>query len=300
MNKLKPVFIREEIIKAIREFFYAKKFHEVIVPVLNDAVPLESELFPFVTSWNTVDGEKKRYLSLSPERNLKRMLAAGIGNCFALGKSFRNLENSGSQHLPEFLMLEWYRTNADYFQIMKDTEELIIAIQNKLKSICHCEKPGNLRGCQRGRSNLKTSMTSPWKKVSLYSLFKKTGGWDEEREVFDQIFVNKIESKFPKEPFFLIDFPARFSPLCKPQKEKPYLAERFELYIDGMEIGNGNTENTDVSSVRKALKKPIDETFLTALDAMNAMSYAGVGIGIDRLAMLFSGVTDIKEVEILV
>ena len=300
MINLKPVHIREEIIKATRAFFYAKKFHEVIVPVLNDAVPIESHLHPFTTSWSTIDGEKKRYLSLSPERSLKRMLASGIGNCFALGKSFRNLENSGSQHLPEFLMLEWYRENADYHQIMKDTEELIIAIQNKLKSICHCEEPGNLRGCQRGRSNLKTSMISPWKKVSLHSLFKKTGGWDESREVFDQIFVNKIERKFPKEPFFLVDFPTRFSPLCKAQKEKPYLAERFELYINGMEIGNGNTENTDADSVRKALKKPIDEMFMSALKTMRKKTYAGMGLGIDRLAMLFSGVRDIKEVELLI
>lgn len=287
MINLQPTFIREEIIKATRAFFYTKKFHEVIVPVLNDAVPLESHLFPFQTSWNTVHGEKKRYLSLSPERSLKRMLAAGIGNCFALGKSFRNLENSGSQHLPEFLMLEWYREDADYHQIMKDTEELVLFIQKT-----------RLPPFDRLRVNF-LAMTSPWKKVSLYSLFKKTGGWDESREVFDQIFVNKIESKFPKEPFFLVDFPTRFSPLCKPQKEKPHLVERFELYINGMEIGNGNTENTDIDLVRKALKKPVDETFLSALKTMNKKKYAGMGLGIDRLAMLFSEATDIKEVEIL-
>ncbi len=289
MINLKPVHIREEIIKATRAFFYERKFHEVIVPVLNDVVPLESHLFPFQTSWNTVHGEKKCYLSLSLERSLKRMLAAGIGNCFALGKSFRNLENSGSQHLPEFLMLEWYREDADYNQIMKDTEELVLFIQKKTR----------LPPFDRLRVNF-LAMTSPWKKASLYSLFKKTGGWDESREVFDQIFVNKIESKFPKEPFFLIDFPTRFSPLCKAQKEKPHLAERFELYINGMEIGNGNTENTDADSVRKVLKKPVDEVFLKALDDMNGKSHAGMGIGIDRLAMLFSGVMDIKEVEILV
>lgn len=299
---LKPVFIREEIIKAIREFFYAKKFHEVVVPILNDDVPLEPHLFPFETSWNTAHGEKKRYLSLSPERGLKRMLAEGIGNCFALGKSFRNLENEGTQHLPEFLMLEWYREDADYLQIMKDAEELVLFIQKR--------EPGNLRACLPARQGYQRGWTSPWKTVSLETLLKKhlradyekvmndtAEGW---RERFDQLFVNEIESKFPKEPFFLVDFPSRISPLCKPQKGKPHLAERFELYIKGMEIGNGNTENTDADSVRKTLKKPIDETFLSVLRAMNKKSYAGMGLGIDRLAMLFSGVTDIKEVEILV
>ena len=211
------------------------------------------------------------------------MLAAGIGNCFAFGKSFRNLENEGTQHLPEFLMLEWYRENAGYQDIMKETEELILYIQKSLE-----------------RKHLsKKKISHGWEKVSLQSLFKKTGGWDEEREVFDQIFVNKIESKFPKEPFFLVDFPTRFSPLCKPQKERPHLAQRFELYINGMEIGNGNTENTDVIAVRKTLKKPIDETFLKALNNMKNKSYGGMGLGIDRLVMLFSGAKDIKEVEIL-
>lgn len=309
MIDFKPNFIREEIIKAARDFFYAKKFHEVIVPVLNDAVPLESHLYPFSTSWNTREGSKKYYLSLSPERGIKRMLAMGMGNCFAIAKSFRNLENAGTQHLPEFLMLEWYRENADYSQIMKDTEELVLFIQKKLESICHCKEPGNLRGRQRGRSNLKAQRL-PWKAISLETLLQNylradyvkvmndtTEGW---RERFDQLFVNEIESKFPQEPFFLVDFPVRISPLCKPQKGAPHLAERFELYINGIEIGNGNTENTDTDSVGKTLKKPVDEIFLKALNDMKGKSYAGMGIGIDRLAMIFSEAANIKEVELLV
>ncbi|PIY68878.1 hypothetical protein COY90_03555 [Candidatus Roizmanbacteria bacterium CG_4_10_14_0_8_um_filter_39_9] len=294
MINFKPFFIREEIIKATRAFFYAKKFHEVIVPVLNDAVPLESHLYPFSTSWNTREGVKKYYLSLSPERGIKRMLAMGIGNCFAIAKSFRNLENVGTQHLPEFLMLEWYRENAEYTRVMEDAENLILSIQTSLR-----------------KKHLTSIIFKPkWKKISLNALLKKhlkadyekvmkdkTLGW---RERFDQLFVNEIESKLPREPFFLVDFPSRISPLCVPQAGKPHLAKRFELYIDGMEIGNGNTENTNSKSVRRALKKPIDETFLKALDAMDKKTYAGVGLGIDRLAMIFSGATDIKEVELLV
>ena len=316
MTNLKPVFIREEIIKTIRAFFYAKNFHEVLVPVLNDTVPLEPNLHPFSTSWKTISGDQTLYLSMSPERGLKRMLGMGVGNCFALGKSFRNLESVGSQHIPEFLMLEWYRENADYHQIMKDTEELVISAQNALEK----------------KQLSAVSLQSNWQKISLQTLFTKYIGDYEKvindeqyifkiakkrncrvenstwRELFDQLFVNEIESKLPREPFFLIDFPSKISPLCKPQKDKPFLAERFELYIKGVEIGNGNTEYTDEKALRTSFEKekfdggqqPIDEKFLEALRFMKNKSYAGIGLGVDRLAMLFAGVDDISLVEPLI
>jgi elongation factor P--beta-lysine ligase len=296
MTDFKPIFVREEVIKSTREFFYAKNFHEVIVPVLNDAVPLEPQLSPFTTLRNSLEGAKKQYLSLSPERGLKRMLATGMGSCFALGKSFRNLENTGTQHIPEFLMLEWYRENADCHLIMEDAEELILFIQKRCNGIASSFPP--------------LATTSGWRRISLDELLKKRLGSDYERimyddakgwrERFDQLFVNEIESRFPKEPFFLTDFPARISPLCKLQKERPQLAERFELYLNGVEVGNGNMENTDADSVRKALGEPVDETFLSALKKMSSKTYAGMGLGIDRLAMIFSGVKNIREVEILV
>jgi elongation factor P--beta-lysine ligase len=129
--------------------------------------------------------------------------------------------------------------------------------------------------------------------VALQKGYKTEGAtWE---ELYDQLFVNEIESTFSLRPFFLVDFPARISPLCMPQKIKPLFAQRFELYIHRMEIGNGNTENTDTASVRKAFEAeslktgmPIDEEFLTYLGKMKGSSYAGIGIGIDRLTMLYT------------
>ena len=133
----------------------------------------------------------------------------------------------------------------------------------------------------------------------------KNASWE---ELYNQIFVNEIESRLPKNPFFLIDFPSFASPLCKPKKENKNLAERFELYINGVEIANGNTENTDSKLVKKhftaeqkirSIYQPIDQPFLHAIDKMNNSSYAGIGLGIDRLTMLFTGSKTIDELGML-
>jgi len=314
MINLQTILIREQIIKLIRKFFYAEHFHEVIIPVLNNSVPLEPNIYPFQTVWNTQKGNQTLFLSTSPERRLKQMIALGIDNCFAIGPSFRNLENSGTLHTQEFLMLEWYRINATYTEIMDDTQQLIKYISNKL-------------GKNR-KLNLDLSKT--WKKISLTSLFSRflksdlneiienkkllfeiaqkrgyntrNASWN---EIYDQLFVNEIESYIPKEPFFLIDFPSRISPLCKSKKDNPLLAERFELYINRMETANGNTENTDSTSIQKHFiteqKKrsqkcqPIDTEFIKSINKMNNLSYAGIGLGIDRLTMLFAGSNSIDE-----
>ena len=91
---LKPILIREIIIKSIREFFYRQNFHEIITPVLNKTIPLEPNIYPFQTYWQTKKGIKNFYLSTSSEKALKQMLAKGIGNCFAVSPAFRNLEDS--------------------------------------------------------------------------------------------------------------------------------------------------------------------------------------------------------------
>lgn len=331
MKELQPVFIREEIIKSIREFFYQKKFHEVITPSLNSALPLEPNLYAFSTKWKTSSFNKTLYLSTSPESALKKMLAKGIGNCFAISKSFRNLEGAGTLHTPEFLMLEWYREEADYSVIMNDAKDLILFIKKRIDTYLQREKSSSL-----SFQNETISLYSDWPVLSLVELFKKyadldyqeilkdeemfkkakTKGYTVENAewgaLFDQILVNEIEPSLPKSPFFLTDFPARISPLCTPQKEKPYLAERFELYLFGIELANGNTEFTDAKTVRTLFEQEkkyreehdistplIDEVFLDALQMMSAKKYGGIGLGIDRLAMIMADVETITEIGIL-
>lgn len=282
MNNVQSSINKEEVIKSIRSFFYKQNFHEVIPDILNDTLPSEPNLTPFSTIWKTQGSNKTYFLPMSPERGIKKLLAQGIGNCFAISKSFRNLERPGSLHLPEFLMLEWYRENAVYADIMSDVEKLFVNFGFKKN----------------------------WPVLSLKKLFKKYLDLDLEKAIannklflkdYDQLFVNKIESKLPKTPLFLVDFPSKISPLCKPQNNSPLFAERFECYISGIEIGNGNTENTDTESLRKIFaqeqkrtKLPIDEDFLNSLKMMSKKSYAGVGIGVDRLVMVLNNQSSIS------
>lgn len=322
---LKPIFIREIIIKAIREFFYRQNFHEIITPVLNKTIPLEPNIYSFETYWHTKKGSSKYFLSTSPEASLKKMIAKGAGNCFAIGKSFRNLENSGPQHSPEFLMLEWYRENADYKKIIKDAQKLIKQIKKNVDRNLGREPSNNL--IYKG---ININLSGKWLIFSLVDLFNqyakcnlaeiiddkkmiklsekkgystKNASWE---QLFNQIFLNEIEPKLGIKPCFIIDFPSRISPLCAKRADQPYLSERFEIYLAGIELGNGNTENTDAGGVKQTFveeanyrkrKKlptpPLDEEFLTSLNAMKKKKCAGIGLGLDRLAMIFGDFKDI-------
>lgn len=328
--QLKPVIVRELVIKAIRSFFEDRSFHEVFTPVLSSALPLEPNLYSFATTWEYLGKNQQLYLVTSPESSLKKMLAKGLGNCFALGKSFRNLEATGSKHNPEFMMLEWYREGADYAVIMQDVEQLVGFVS---ESLAEYEHHHGVQLCSTHHSNL---TQKEWPVFSLEALFIEHCGVvlsevlaDEQlavvasnkgysvteaswSELFDQLFLNEIEPHLPKTPFFLVDFPAQISPLCAKRADKPYLAERFEVYFGGMELGNGNTENTDFQAIQAVFEQeqrlrktkqlpshPIDSEFLSALKTLaeTGRSYAGIGLGVDRLALVLSGASDITMVE---
>lgn len=334
MTNLQPVFIREKVIQSTRNFFSENYFHEVITPSMNSALPVEPNIYPFSTKWINRQETRELFLSTSPESGLKKMIAKGIGNCFAIGKCFRNLEGSGCLHLPEFLMLEWYREDAKYTQIMEDTQQFVIHVKKEVDKLLKRTTTSEI-----SYQGMTINLAGKWPVFSLVDLFKEYAKLDfkeilqdemlfkraEEKGynienatwagVFDQIFVNEIESKLPKSPFFLIDFPTRISPLCTVKEDKPYLVERFEFFLFGMEIGNGNTENSDYKAVEEKFKKeqqnriensllncPIDYDFVNALQSMSesGKTYAGIGLGIDRLAMIMADVADIKEIELLV
>lgn len=305
---LKQLLFQEQVIKNIREFFYKQSFHEIIIPTLNPAIPIEPNIHSFSTTWNTIKGCKEFFLPTSPEREIKIRLGQGIGNCFAIGQSFRNLENSGPWHTPEFLMLEWYRENATYKTIIDDVKQLFNSLTPQLFN----------KSCKK----------NDWPVLSLENLFEKylklnykktieddnyffqeaknkgyniqNSTWN---ELFDQILVNEIEPKLPKDPVFMIDFPSRLSPLCQVNKKRPYLSNRFEFYINGVEIANGNTENTDSKKIEILFKQekvkreklglitpPIDKEFIKALDQMSQSGkiFAGIGLGLERLIKILS------------
>jgi lysyl-tRNA synthetase, class II len=336
--------VKEQVIKSCRSFFDELGMHEVTSPVLNKSIPLEPTIHPFTTTWFGTNPPTTAFMSASPERGMKLLLAEGLGEAYSIGKSFRNLEGKGNRHNPEFLMLEWYRENSSYKQIMKDVEDLVRAVAKVIgQKILEgkIERQGKISERVLEYQGTIFDISKPWPVVSLDEQLKKYAGFsikevleDEEmrrvaaqkgyyvgestwEELFDQIIVNEVEPHFSMEPFFLIDFPARLSPLCKPRPDAPHLAERFEAFMGSIEVGNGNTEHTNASVVSAHFKKeakdrqvameqgkikqtaipPLDTQFLDALTKIADKGYAGMGFGIDRLAMMMANVSSIDEVE---
>lgn len=312
----------DTFLRTIRQFFYGKQFTEIYPPVLSASVPIEPTVYPFSTKWQTSRENALLFLATSPEKALKSALSNGVETCFAIGKSFRTIEDASDTHSPEFFMLEWYRKHAVWNDIMGDIEELV--------TFC-------LDGKTTGKFGGNViNFSLPWKRVSLRDLFlehahcdltallddeamkryAKEKGYNIERstweQLFNQIFLNDIEPRLGNDPIFLCDFPTRISPLCAPQKNNEQYTQRFELYIARMEIGNGNTESTQTKKIRtvfeherldvlgKNMEAPaVDEDFLKSLDAMKGSSYAGVGIGVERLAMILFDISSIHEVHVL-
>lgn len=327
--KLKRLLLKEQVINLVRQFFWQKNFLEITVPMLQKSLPLEPTLHAFSTTWQTSSGKKTFYLPTSPEATLKKALALGVDNCFAITACFRNLENNGQWHRPEFLMCEWYRSVANYQQIMADLKELILFLKQQLDIFM-----GNQASSTLLYQQLSIDLSGNWPALSLEKLFKKyaqleikdcqelsqlkqiakqknyqtaNANWE---QLFNQIFINEVEPHLPKKPFFLIDFPAKISPLCQKNQQKPYLANRFEFYLAGVELANGNDEEIDAKLVGQkflAEKKyrlannlachAIDEQFLDALEKMQAsgQNYAGIGLGLERLVMILANLDSIEQ-----
>jgi len=317
-------FLREKVLAHIRKFFASQKFHEVETPILIAHPPAESYLDVFETT--LLDRKRKpqkAYLSTSPEVPLKKLLVAGIGNCYSLTKSFRNMETGGILHNPEFTLLEWYRVGADYTKTMEDCEKLIFQIYT---TIFHKESL-----VYQGKT---IALSPPWDRMSVTQAFHTFAGvnfdefFDEQNartiankkgyrveekttweELYNQIFLNEIESHLGREkPIILFDFPAVTAALCRKKVSDPRFKERFEVYIAGLELADAYSELTDWQEQEKEFQKEIaelkrlgkttyayDEDFLEALKAGLPQS-SGIAVGIDRLIMLFADVTDIADV----
>jgi elongation factor P--beta-lysine ligase len=322
----KSHFIHEWTIQSIRNFFIDRNFHEVDTPTLLAKIPIEPNLYPLKTTWT--HRNFTFYLPTSPESALKRVIAKGIGNCFAIAKVFRDLEDISPTHNLEFSMLEWYEMNKNHHDIAKTTKELILntlhSIQQKLKL------PKTNFIVYQGQ---KINLGSGWYQFTLSELFQKyakidlsknlttpeiiatakSKGYNVDRvttwePLYTQIFINEIESKLPQDkPFIIFDYPTQMSPLCQKCPAAAGFSQRFEFYIGGMEIGNAYTELTDSkilkdnfdteTKFRKENNLPVhpyDQKFIKSCGQMPPC--AGIGLGVDRLAMLFADTSNIKDV----
>jgi lysyl-tRNA synthetase class 2 len=311
---VKAIFIkRSQIIALIRNFFNNLKYIEVETPMLHTIAGGASGK-PFVTHHNANDCDV--YLRIAPELYLKRLLVGGLEKVYEINRSFRN-EGISTRHSPEFTMLEAYCAYQNYEYMMKICEELISQLAREINSSLIVEYQG-----------LKIDFAPPWQRISFAQIFKEEFGIEPEdsQEVFLQKITKKlelsskelsrtqilniteelIEKRYPKDkPVFIVDFFTWTSPLAKKKKDNPYLVERFELFMAGLEVANAYSELNDPIEqkerfrkqleVEEELPKKIDNDFLLSLEY--AMPPAtGLGIGIDRLVMVLLNQPSIRDV----
>jgi len=231
---------------------------------------------------------------------MKRMMAAGYEKLFQICRCWRERER-GNQHVPEFTLLEWYRAHCDYKSLMEECESLIQTVASATGvggKIVYCDQ--------------EIDLASPWKRISVQEAFQRYAQTSMtealERDLFDEIMVRDIEPRLGiRKPTFIYDYPAQRGALARLKSEDQTVAERFELYIGGLELANGFSELVDPEEQRRRFEKEnenrrgmgkpvysMPEKFLEELEEMPPS--AGIALGIDRLVMVFLNVKSIDEV----
>ena len=322
---------RAKIIETVRRFFTDRGFLEVETPILQVSPGLEPHLKAFKTELVEPLGQADRtmYLHTSPEFTMKKLLAAGLPKIFQMARVFRNEERSDRHH-PEFIMLEWYRAGDDYRVLMDETADLVRACAAACdKKVLKVE----------GRES---DPVSDWERLSVVDAFKKyadidlfsvlpsepslepdprpfakeaerigirTSAEDRWDDVFFRIAFEKIEPHLGEHrPTILYDYPVCMAALSRRKPSDPRLAERFEVYVGGMELANAFSELTDASEQRQRFEHdmdlkeklygeryPIDEDFIDAVAHMPECT--GIAVGIDRLVMAVTGAQRIEDVQ---
>ena len=297
---------RARMLQNIRAFFHARGVLEVETPILNPAGVTDPHIDSLQTYWR--DKGQAVYLHTSPEYAMKRLLAAGSGPVYQISRVFRYGER-GAVHHPEFTMLEWYRPGMDHRQLMAEVDELVRRLLAE-----HVQLQATLLWSYR-EAWQQTVGVDPFAldNQGLQRLAREQGidstDLGEDRDAWLQLLMShRIEPALPKaRPVFIYDFPASQAALARIRSTEPPVAERFELYIDGMELANGFHELTDAAEqqrrfnadlkLRKKMGKPvmpIDTQLLAALPHMP--DCAGVALGLDRLLMVAMGASRIDEV----
>jgi len=331
LKKIDNLKKREKILTLIRKFFHSENFMEVDTPILQISPGIDTHIHVFKTTMKDPLTEEYHdfYLNTSPEFAMKKLLATKtdeMSKIFQITKAFRN-ENISKRHLPEFTILEWYRTKSSYIDLMNDCENLIKGIATKL----------NIFDVQF--ENYKCNLNCEWEKISIDEAFKKYAGFDISdaidnpenpstdaiksfakklninvsqsdtwQDIYYKIMLEKIEPNLGiNVPTFLYDYPISEAALSKQSEKHPGFSERFELYIANIEIANAFTELTDPTEQLKRFKTelankqklygytvPIDFDFIEALKDMP--DSAGIALGVDRLIMLFCNAKCIEDI----
>jgi lysyl-tRNA synthetase class 2 len=290
---------RARVLAEIRGFFDARGFVEVQTPVMVPSPGLDLHLDAFEVMGG--DRGAPRWLSTSPEYQMKRLLGDGWERIYQVAPCFRRGE-VGERHNPEFTMLEWYRAHAGMDDVMGDTEQLVAAVAG-----------GRVRLGDRV-----IDLQPPFERIGVCDAFARFAGWPDDETIdaaandqdrYFRTFVESVEPAIERldRGVFLVDFPASQASLARKKADDSRLAERFELHVAGVELCNGFGELVDPLEQRDRLERdqaarrarglpvyPIDERLLEALARVPPSG--GNALGVDRLAALASGTTEIAVV----
>jgi len=289
LARKKPILEkRARIVQAVRVFFVARNYLEVETPhrIPGNAPEPHIDAVP-ADDW---------YLHTSPELAMKRLVAAGYERLFQICRVWRRGER-GSRHVPEFTLLEWYRSQVDYTALMGECEELLRALV----------PDGSLTW--RGH---RIALAPPWERLTVAEAFARYASVGLEESLaagnFDEILALEVEPHLGRrKPTFLTEYPAALAALARKKPGNPQVAERFELYIAGLELANAFSELTDPEEQRERFSRdeaerrstgkapyPLPEKFLRELATMPQT--AGIALGVDRMVMLLTDAETIDEV----
>jgi lysyl-tRNA synthetase, class II len=317
-GSLATFVMRSRLIAAVRAFFVARDFLEVETPMMHPVLG-GAAARPFVTHHNALD--KDLFLRIAPELYLKRLIVGGLERVFELNRNFRN-EGLSPRHNPEFTMIEWYQAYADHELMMELTQELFRHLADQLFGTRTLRLGAQL-----------VDLNQPFRRFGYHQALQELGGIDYRDQEAVRAKATALEldpDDFPsydrllnevweavvephlQAPTFITDQPTWLTPLCRCHADRPDLTRRFELFIGGMEIGNAYSELNDPDLQRQRFQEQlseaeaaqddeagtdgsIDQDYCTALDHGLPVC-GGQGIGIDRLVMLFTGVSTIRDV----
>lgn len=300
--------LRARLYALVRAFFAERGVLEVETPILSAAGNTDPNIESFSTAFSGhVDaGARERWLRTSPEFPLKRLLAAGVGDCYELGRVFRNGE-AGGRHNPEFTMLEWYRVGWDHRRLMAETVALVEAalVMCGRRAEVHSSSYRQLFLDELGLDPLRAPVEALRAPLASYGI--DPAGLERD-DWLDLLITHLLQPRFPRDRITLIhDYPASQCALAKIRPGDPPVAERFELYLGRYELANGYHELNDATEQRARFERdnamrrrrglrevPLDEQLLAVLDAMPGC--AGVALGVERLLMCLADTDAIADV----
>ena len=308
-DRLEALRLRAALNALARLYFAERDVLEVETPILSEAGNTEPNIESFTTTFtgHADAGLRTRWLRTSPEYPLKRLLAAGVGDCYELGRVFRNGE-AGGRHNPEFTMLEWYRLGWDHLRLIEETVDLVQRalglIGGQADVVSYTYRELFLEGL--GVDPFTASdqeLRAPLAEFAIDDDGLSRDDW------LDLLITHRLQPAFPQDRITVVrDWPASQCALARIRPGEPPLAERFELYLGHQELANGYHELTDAIEQRQRFQRdlavregriaslpPLDERLLAALE-QGMPGCAGVALGMDRLLMAMLGTDRIAEV----